>query len=79
MLTLPPKLGEQLASDFLQKIDAYTGDQPNGDGASETKRTRYDLEPFPAEKRVAGLGEGTVEMADDFDDPLPDSFWLGKE
>ena len=30
-------------------------------------------------KRVAGLGEGTFEIPDDFDEPLPDEFWLGNE
>jgi Protein of unknown function (DUF2281) len=29
-------------------------------------------------KRVAGLGKGTMVISDDFDDPLPDSFWLGE-
>ncbi len=30
-------------------------------------------------KRMAGLGKGTIVIADDFDAPLPDSFWLGEE
>ena len=30
-------------------------------------------------KRIAGLGEGTFEIPDDFDEPLPDEFWLGDE
>ena len=30
-------------------------------------------------KRVLGLrAGGTIRMSDDFDDPLPDEFWLGK-
>jgi prevent-host-death family protein len=28
-------------------------------------------------KRVAGLHAGMAWMSDDFDDPLPDEFWLG--
>ena len=28
--------------------------------------------------RVAGLHRGAVWMADDFDEPLPKSFWLGE-
>ena len=39
---------------------------------------RADNKPFLVEKRTAGLGKGTVEMAPDFDAPLPDSFWLGE-
>ncbi|HEU4714921.1 MAG TPA: type II toxin-antitoxin system prevent-host-death family antitoxin [Pyrinomonadaceae bacterium] len=27
-------------------------------------------------KRVAGLNRGTITTAEDFDDPLPDQFWL---
>ncbi len=30
-------------------------------------------------KRQAGLGKGTVWMSQDFDEPLPDNFWLGDE
>lgn len=29
--------------------------------------------------RVFGLGKGKVWMSDDFDEDLPDSFWLGEE
>jgi hypothetical protein len=29
--------------------------------------------------RIAGLHPGAIEMAPDFDDPLPDEFWLGKD
>ena len=34
--------------------------------------------PTP-KKRVTGLGNGTTWVSDDFDDPLPDSFWFGEE
>lgn len=30
-------------------------------------------------KRVAGLNRGTISMREDFDEPLPDGFWLGQE
>ncbi len=33
----------------------------------------------PAMPRVAGLHLGAIWMSDDFDEPLPDEFWLGKE
>lgn len=36
-------------------------------------------EPLSQGPRVLGLHEGNWWMADDFDAPLPDSFWLGKE
>jgi hypothetical protein len=28
-------------------------------------------------QRIAGLGKGTIVIAEDFDAPLPDAFWLG--
>ena len=31
------------------------------------------------QKRVLGLHAGQTWIADDFDAPLPDSFWLGEE
>ena len=41
------------------------------DSLTEKPRTR---------DRIAGLHVGsTVYMSDDFDDPLPDSFWLGED
>ena len=30
-------------------------------------------------KRVSGLGRGTITIAEDFDAPLPDSFWVDEE
>ena len=29
--------------------------------------------------RVFGLNEGVATMSEDFDEPLPDSFWLGED
>ena len=36
-------------------------------------------EETPARVRVAGLHRGAWEVAPDFDEPLPDEFWLGKD
>ena len=33
----------------------------------------------PLSKRKGGLHPGAFTMSDDFDEPLPDSFWLGEE
>ncbi len=37
------------------------------------------LVPIAASKkeRIPDLNEGSVWISDDFDDPLPDEFWLG--
>ncbi len=49
------------------------------------KRFLRELEEAEAQtaqqprKRIAGLGKGTIVIADDFDEPLPDAFWLGEE
>ena len=31
------------------------------------------------EKRIFGQFRGQIKIADDFDDPLPDEFWLGED
>ncbi len=33
--------------------------------------------PSPGRKRVMGLHRGAAWMSEDFDEPLPDGFWLG--
>jgi antitoxin (DNA-binding transcriptional repressor) of toxin-antitoxin stability system len=33
--------------------------------------------PSPVRERVMGLHRGVAWMSDDFDEPLPDEFWLG--
>lgn len=33
----------------------------------------------PGGKRVFGLHRGQIWISEDFDDPLPDEFWLGEE
>jgi hypothetical protein len=35
--------------------------------------------PTPNKPRVAGLHAGQMVVSDDFDDPLPDEFWLGDD
>ena len=43
----------------------------------ELEEAEAQTEPQPR-KRIAGLGQGTMVIADDFDEPLPDAFWLGE-
>ncbi len=31
----------------------------------------------PTQRRIAGLHRGVMHMHDDFNEPLPDEFWLG--
>ena len=30
-------------------------------------------------KRVGGLNPGSITVSEDFDEPLPDEFWLGEK
>jgi antitoxin (DNA-binding transcriptional repressor) of toxin-antitoxin stability system len=43
---------------------------------------RARLVPVPASKPslppIPDLHPGAIEIAEDFDDPLPDDFWLGR-
>jgi antitoxin (DNA-binding transcriptional repressor) of toxin-antitoxin stability system len=46
---------------------------------SEGDRPVARLVPIPSSgrKRVLGLHRGTAWTSEDFDEPLPDGFWLG--
>jgi hypothetical protein len=35
--------------------------------------------PSELPPRILGLNRGAMKMSDDFDEPLPDEFWLGEE
>jgi hypothetical protein len=38
-----------------------------------------DRHPSALPPRILGLNRGAMKMSDDFDEPLPDEFWLGEE
>ena len=40
---------------------------------------RLAAEVRESRQRVLGLHTGAVMVSEDFDDPLPDDFWLGNE
>jgi antitoxin (DNA-binding transcriptional repressor) of toxin-antitoxin stability system len=48
---------------------------------SEGDKPVARLVPFSEEgqRRVADLNKGEIWMSDDFDEPLPDEFWMGAE
>ena len=48
-------------------------------GPQEGKTRLVPLADSSPGPRVLGLHAGGWTMADDFDAPLPDSFWLGKD
>ena len=37
------------------------------------------ISPTAERKRVPDLNKGEIWMSEDFNDPLPDEFWLGEE
>jgi hypothetical protein len=48
--------------------------------AAKLGRTMECIEPqHLASPRCAGLHAGVWELADDFDEPLPDEIWLGND
>jgi antitoxin (DNA-binding transcriptional repressor) of toxin-antitoxin stability system len=46
------------------------------DGAPVARLMSFETQP---KQRIPGLHAGAMTMSDDFDDPLPDEFWLGNE
>lgn len=40
--------------------------------------TSVEVASSPRQQRVLGLHQGMGWMSDDFNDPLPDEFWLGE-
>jgi antitoxin (DNA-binding transcriptional repressor) of toxin-antitoxin stability system len=48
---------------------------------SEDDKPVARLVPFSekGQRRVADLNKGEIWMSDDFDEPLPDEFWMGAE
>ena len=43
------------------------------------EKERLNSSSAGQEPRIANLHPGAMVMAPDFDDPLPDDFWFGKE
>ncbi|CAN5454444.1 hypothetical protein BH24DEI1_BH24DEI1_17250 [soil metagenome] len=69
----------------LEKLTALVENLPEElqqevlDYASYLLEKRAPLYRQQGRERVAGLHEGQGWVSDDFDAPLPESFWLGNE
>ena len=50
-----------------------------GDPEKDSQEVARELRDGVSQKRVLGLHAGQTWIADDFDAPLQDRFWLGKE
>jgi hypothetical protein len=70
---LPPALQQQVI-DFIEfLINKYQLLRP-----SAAIMTQDTTEAVADQPRVLGLHKGMGTMSEDFNDPLPDSFWLGE-
>jgi prevent-host-death family protein len=69
------------AQSQLQGLLALTrnGDEIIIEENGEPLARLVPIEKFELKQRILGLREGQVWTSDDFDDELPDSFWLGEE
>jgi Protein of unknown function (DUF2281) len=45
----------------------------------DVSATPENHHPSALPPRILGLNRGVMKMSDDFDEPLPDEFWLGEE
>lgn len=77
-MTIPLKDAQKRLLEILEKAKAGEEVIISGDG--ESTKYRVTAEPSPkAMRRTPGLGTGAIQMAENFDADLPDSFWLGEE
>ncbi|MBA2430773.1 MAG: DUF2281 domain-containing protein [Chthoniobacterales bacterium] len=69
----------------LAEIEAAVETLPTGQKEALFQFLAAQLRPAAgpsatgAAPRIAGLHEGAAEVAPDFDEPLPDEFWLGQD
>jgi antitoxin (DNA-binding transcriptional repressor) of toxin-antitoxin stability system len=65
----------------IQTVIALTrnGDEVVIEENGEPLARLVPIEKFEPKQRILGLREGQVWTSDDFDDELPDSFWLGED
>ena len=45
----------------------------------DVSSTPENHHPSELPPRTLGLNRGAMKMSDDFDEPLPDEFWIGEE
>ncbi len=69
------------AQSQLQGLLALTrnGDEVIIEENGEPLARLVPIEKFEPKQRILGLREGQVWTSNDFDDELPDSFWLGED
>ena len=73
MKTIDITQSHNLSSELLQS--AHSGLETLLTDGNKPLSTLTPLEKKPKRKRIAGLHAGMGEVNDDFDAPLPESFW----
>lgn len=75
--------GFEIRENLHRQIDQLLPDQLNllSDFLDflQFKKAKPQVHNSETIKRKPGLHPGAFVVADDFDDPLPDSFWLGEK
>ncbi len=78
MLTIPIQF-----DDLLKVIEKLSPEQKRilreHLEAEEAIETISDTQKPPLKERTLNLHPGAIWTSDDFDDPLPDEFWLGED
>jgi len=78
MLTIPIQF-----DDLLKVIEKLSPEQKrilreHLEAEAEVE-TVSDIQETPLKERIPNLHPGAIWTSDDFDDPLPDEFWLGED
>jgi hypothetical protein len=76
---LPPKLQRQVV-DFVEfLLNSYRDLKPEDIKSPESNLRTDRTDLTPNSSRVLGIHEGMGSISDDFDNSLPDEFWLGTQ
>lgn len=68
----------QTLEDLIAMLNADTEVLLTKGDTIVARLAKAEAMPIAPKPRVAGLHAGTTWVSDDFDDPLPDEFWLGQ-
>lgn len=77
MLTITLEEAKNNFDSFIAKLDQ--GEEVIISRQNAAKIKLVLLESEQPKQRQFGQFRGQIEIADDFDDPLPDGFWLGEQ
>lgn len=82
MIPVPPVFRHLRIEIVFRECPANTESEPDKPVMWLSELAREDFGFIPNKRireRQPGLGKGNVFISEDFDEPLPDEFWLGEE